>query len=286
MIRSPWHLAKGAVKTVLSTLGLKLQRDRKQCWDLHLYRETATADKASHVNLGAGDFYHPEWLNLDNENDFYALNTNKHDYLSFDLVSQKPLPFASQSLDCVYCSHTIEHLSDEVVLYLFREVNRCLKKSGVFRITCPDMELYYRAYIIKDLEFWPKISPWGTTNDSPEINFLENFATVLTTSDNDQEKVYRHASLVKEIQQKIPTFSPEQFFSYFCTQAPSNSNSIMPEGHCNWFTTSKLINMFQQSGFSRPYRSGFGQSADPKMRNTDIFDSTCPELSLYVEARN
>ena len=42
--------------------------------------------------------------------------------------------------------------------------------------------------------------------------------------------------------------------------------------------------MLEQAGFSEIYKSGFGQSVSPVMRDTTLFDKQDPKDSLYVEA--
>jgi len=42
--------------------------------------------------------------------------------------------------------------------------------------------------------------------------------------------------------------------------------------------------MLRKAGFSKIFLSGYGQSFSPVLRNTDLFDNTHPEISLYVEA--
>jgi hypothetical protein len=42
--------------------------------------------------------------------------------------------------------------------------------------------------------------------------------------------------------------------------------------------------MLRESGFTEIYRSGYGQSFSPVMRDVDLFDNTHPKISLYMEA--
>lgn len=59
----------------------------------------------------------------------------------------KGLPFASDSIDAVYHSHSLEHLDRDVAKTFLLEVKRVLKPGGVHRIVVPDMEKACRAYI-------------------------------------------------------------------------------------------------------------------------------------------
>ena len=54
--------------------------------------------------------------------------------------------------------------------------------------------------------------------------------------------------------------------------------------HRNWWTWGKAERMLREAGFDDVWLSAYGQSYGPAMRNTMIFDSTHPRISLYVEA--
>ncbi len=51
----------------------------------------------------------------------------------------RPFPFEDNTLDFVFCEHFIEHITRESGLVCMREVLRCLKPGGVFRVTTPDL---------------------------------------------------------------------------------------------------------------------------------------------------
>lgn len=52
----------------------------------------------------------------------------------------------------------------------------------------------------------------------------------------------------------------------------------------NWWNTEKAKKMLKRAGFKNIWKSGFGQSTSPVMRNTLIFDKQDPKDSLYIEA--
>jgi SAM-dependent methyltransferase len=57
------------------------------------------------------------------------------------------LPFSTGSVDCVYSSHVLEHLSFEDCLAALHEVHRVLRPGGVFRSALPDLEHEVRLYL-------------------------------------------------------------------------------------------------------------------------------------------
>jgi predicted SAM-dependent methyltransferase len=64
---------------------------------------------------------------------------------------RKGIPAASNSVDVVYHSHTLEHIDRVHVPLFMAEIMRVLKLGGIHRIVVPDLENAVRAYL-KDLE--------------------------------------------------------------------------------------------------------------------------------------
>jgi predicted SAM-dependent methyltransferase len=233
--------------------------------------------KTKLINIGAGNFYHPLWINMDYQNDFYGDVQHKN-FVPHDLSLESDFPFGNNDIDAFYCSHVIEHLSDAAVNKLLSEVYRCLKPGGCFRLVVPDMGYLYEDFknggdVVK------QISPWGGSGERHKC-FIEHFATLLI----DDEQLCTSSILTKEaIENSIKSFNAEDFFRFYSDLLPINANKLMPHGHCNWFTFSKLTKMLKVNGFSNPYRSEFGKSSCVAMRSLKLFDNTSPEISLYVE---
>ena len=108
-----------------------------------------------YLNVGAGRWSHPYWNNLDNPRTDYAKSL--HSDISFDLTSGAAWPIKDDSLNIVYTSHTIEHLNDKFVLDMMKQAYKKLKPEGVFRLTCPDIDIFLDSYKRKD-EYFFKIS--------------------------------------------------------------------------------------------------------------------------------
>jgi SAM-dependent methyltransferase len=92
------------------------------------------------INLGCGTTVHPAWINLD-------VVPSQPGVRHFDI--RDPLPFASDTVDAVYHSHLIEHLSGREATALVKETWRVLKPDGVVRIATPDLEAIGRLYLEK-----------------------------------------------------------------------------------------------------------------------------------------
>lgn len=57
------------------------------------------------------------------------------------------LPVSDESVDVLYCSHVLEHLTVEEVHFALENCYRYLKPGGIFRLVLPDMEIMAREYI-------------------------------------------------------------------------------------------------------------------------------------------
>ena len=279
-MKTLFRLGIRAFNRAISVSRFELIRHPKKPFGLELYPDTDRTETPRYVNIGAGNFYHPLWHNLDMPNDYYAGQQKDKLHISHDLTSSQHLPFADQTLHVAYTSHVVEHLSNDDVAHLFAEVYRCLRPGGVFRITCPDMDLEYDAYLRRDNSFWKWPNAYKVFNSSVEQCFLDHFATILTLS--HPEKGCRKFS-DQEVGSLFADMGKVGAFEYLINQIPGNLRSRYPADHVNWFNFEKLLTMLGDAGFAKVYESKYGQSKSPLLRNLALFDSTCPELSLYVE---
>lgn len=247
-----------------------------------LYPYSSRPVTPRYVNIGAGDFFHPFWHNLDMPNAYYENSLRGKEYIIHDLTSDQPLPFESHSLHVVYCSHVIEHLSDMNVKSLFSEIFRCLGQGGYFRATCPDTDLYFRAYRENDYSFWKYPNAYGRDDNTIEQKFLGHFATRLTSAHPDRSSLKVLDDEIRSVFQSLPV---EEALDYFISKLPTETVQRYHADHVNWFNLSKLTRMLRYAGFTDVYESRFLQSRCAQLRDPKLFDRTCPELSLYIECR-
>lgn len=90
------------------------------------------------VNIGCGEVFHPDWVNLDVAPAAPGVRR---------LDARKPLPFADGEVDAVYHSHVLEHLTTGEAAGLLAECFRVLRPGGVVRVVVPDLEGIARAYL-------------------------------------------------------------------------------------------------------------------------------------------
>jgi predicted SAM-dependent methyltransferase len=91
------------------------------------------------LNIGCGRVAHPAWINYDLEQVSDCPHVRVHDL-------RTGIPEADGSIDAVYSSHVLEHLTPEEAIPFLAEQRRVLKPGGVLRIVVPDLEAICRNY--------------------------------------------------------------------------------------------------------------------------------------------
>jgi len=293
-------ILKNNIIKLLNSFGYDLQKidlsiPIQEKKDLELYERLY--DKQSikgkkFYNIGAGNFSHPYWTNIDKSSDWYGpLNPSSIDQ---DLFSILPIPITSDTAEVIYTSHTIEHINNEAAEFLFAEAYRILKKGGVFRVTCPDIDLEYRAYRDNDRDYFFWIDAYSQpdliekykmkmpmSKASISQIFLAHFATHTSQifdagvedkiSDEEFDKIFREMNY-------------EDALNYCTSKCSLELQKTNVGDHINWWNKAKIIRFLKNVGFNIAYESAYAQSFCPVLRNTKYFDNTFPQISLYVEA--
>jgi predicted SAM-dependent methyltransferase len=89
------------------------------------------------LNIGCGHNYHPDWINLDLYNSKFV---KYHDI-------KKSLPFAGETIDAVYHSHVLEHITKAEGKKFITDCYRVLKPGGILRVVVPDLEQICLEYL-------------------------------------------------------------------------------------------------------------------------------------------
>lgn len=84
----------------------------------------------------------------DYKNGFINLDMNKSADYYFD--ARNKLPFGDETIEYIYSSHFVEHLSNDELMRHFKESFRVLRVGGIYRICIPDFESSIKAYIRRD----------------------------------------------------------------------------------------------------------------------------------------
>lgn len=117
------------------------------------------SDTFKKYNLGCGTHIYPEFLNIGywqhfTEDCIYKdLNGTQNTYMmNRDL--RNGIPARDNSLQLVYHSHMLEHLSYTDGIVFLRECHRVLEPGGVMRVLVPDLELWINAYVSNNKFFF------------------------------------------------------------------------------------------------------------------------------------
>jgi predicted SAM-dependent methyltransferase len=90
------------------------------------------------LNLGCGERYHPDWINVD-------MAAAGPGVIVANL--RRGIPFPDGDFGVVYHSHLLEHLQRRDAEQLIAECFRVLRPGGVVRIVVPDLEATVREYL-------------------------------------------------------------------------------------------------------------------------------------------
>lgn len=247
-------------------------------------------------NVGAGNFSHPYWTNIDYQSDWYKSNSElTAKGINYDLLSMASIPLEDENAEIIYSSHTIEHIKDHHAQFFFKEANRILKKKGILRLQCPDIDLHYSAFIRNDLDFFYWRDWYKDEKDykrimlniplnqaSIEQLFLQRYATAVSTLHSDGA-IERIDDI--KLRKLFIDYKYEDALDYCCNKCSIEIQKKYPGNHINWWNRDKIIRMLRIAGFKDIKISGYGQSESPILRNLSLFDSIHPKISLYVETR-
>lgn len=139
-----------------------------QC--LHSKRKSSASNRSGllKVNVGCGTTIAEGWVNFDNSPNLliskipglrwllyqlrlldefhYQISWNKKVILN-DTRAGLPLP--DESVDAIYASHFLEHLTYENATYFLQECFRVLKPGGIIRLVVPDLWYSCQQYLLK-----------------------------------------------------------------------------------------------------------------------------------------
>lgn len=120
------------------------------------------------INLGCGSTPTPDYKNFDNslsikiasfpilffflkllgilnKEQIQNVEWNKNNKITFcDVTKRIPLP--DNSVQVIYSSHMIEHLSKRQLSKLLKEIDRVLCKNGILRVVLPDLKKIINNY--------------------------------------------------------------------------------------------------------------------------------------------
>ena len=97
------------------------------------------------VNIGSHILmFHHGWVNLDVLPLHEFAKREGHKFLQWD--ARNKMPFEDNSVDLLYSSHFVEHLTYEEAEAFLHDCKRVMKKGATFRIAVPDLEILVNMY--------------------------------------------------------------------------------------------------------------------------------------------
>ncbi|MEX1071954.1 MAG: class I SAM-dependent methyltransferase [Anaerolineales bacterium] len=241
-------------------------------------------------NLGAeAGFTHPAWTVINHPSEHYG-----RDYMDiqWDLMSGAPLPIEDGKAKVIFSRYTLEHVTDAAVSHFLSEARRVLAKGGFLRLIVPDIDLYYAAYRMKDADFfyrpkqdnesYPNRKYLSNPNQASfEQRFLWNFASSATILHPDPAA---NPISDQEFQRVFSELGYADALNFCTAKASIEIQRRYPENHINWFNATKVKRMLTEAGFEQTYRSGYGQSHCPVLRDVALLEARQPEVGLFFEA--
>ncbi len=114
-------------------------------------------DEKLKINFGSFiNMSHYGWINTD----IIDLNSfaSHHRYKFMQLDVRQLLPFNDNSVDLIFSSHMLEHLTKDEGFFFLRECRRIMKPGAVMRIAVPDAERLINYYQAKQLNMFDEIN--------------------------------------------------------------------------------------------------------------------------------
>jgi predicted SAM-dependent methyltransferase len=147
------------------------QVSRALTWMRRRQQVSDLGDRPVKVNVGCGMEVADGWINIDGSlnalvaqlppwayviayrlsgsrayytQEYYCRTLSRHRFVHHD--TKYGLPFANDSVDFIYSSHFLEHLTRAQAQQVLDESRRTLRPGGVVRISVPDLEEAWRMY--------------------------------------------------------------------------------------------------------------------------------------------
>jgi len=233
----------------------------------------------SFLNIGGGvEFKHPKFYNFDIRDD---IEYNKSDGLiKFDFSKNTPMPFEESSLEGIYSSHCLEHLTEKQVKDVLEESYRILKNDKPLRIVLPDMKRMFDAYDNRDASFFEE---FRFKQKRPNFIWIYDTWLRLVTRSFAGHVVDEYSN--EELEEMYSKLSREEYISKVLEKEKIiPENRFVPNCHKSYWDIDKLEKILSDIGFSKISLSSPGMSKNRIFMNRSLFDITAPKTSFIIEA--
>lgn len=253
------------------------------------YFGTLSNAKRSCFNIGAGIWRHEAWTNIDLPPQSEEFAKIQAPCIFHDLVRSDDLPILDNSAEFIYASHVIEHLPDVYANRLFVSACKAMKQGGVFRVTTgPDADTDYAALLRRDKNWWyfyDDADYASAIMNLGPLSLTDRWLLHLATPRSNYSSApcsRKYGSM--EVEALIDKYGGDPVMVRNILTDGLEFNIHHPGDHLSWWNAEKLIRQLQNAGFGLIEKSAYGQSRSSFMRDLSHFDTTYPQISLYVEA--
>ena len=134
-------------------------------WNSRRLQENIVQRNVDKLHVGCGLVLLDGWLNILYEpRQEYGRVKEKEGRLFLNYNLLKKWPVNDNSISFIAGSHFIEHLDLNHGIRFLKESFRAMRPGGVIRLSCPDLEVYVRNYVEKNMDFFENklIREWCT----------------------------------------------------------------------------------------------------------------------------
>tara|TARA_Y100000816_G_scaffold292513_1_gene288200 strand:+ start:1712 stop:2533 length:822 start_codon:yes stop_codon:yes gene_type:complete len=230
------------------------------------------------LNVGSGGYNIDGFRDLDYLSEKYD-KERAQTFIPYDMRNDK-IPFEDETVDNIYCSHVIEHIEEIHVKKFLEESSRVLKKDGVLRISTPDSKFLWNM-LLKGKRYWEIdryynwfLSRGSSRDECDELDFfIREIATAKLKVFSEKNKKYYDEvrKNIKDYKKVLNILGNNKF----------DTNNI--GDHITSWDFEKIYNLSKEL-FTDVIESRHRGSISNDMRS-EVFDRTCPEMSLYVDFR-
>jgi predicted SAM-dependent methyltransferase len=248
-------------------------------YNFYLIFSIIVKQKRNFLNIGGGAlFKHPKFYNFDVRDDIEY--DRSKGLIKFDLSKNDSMPFDSSSLEGIYSSHCLEHLTDKQAEGILKESYRILNNDKPLRIVLPDMKRMFDAYDNRDASFFYNIR---VKQNRPDFLWIHDTWLRLITRSFAGHVVDEYGN--EELEDMYNKFNREDFISKVLEKEKTIPDyRFVPNCHKSYWEYDKLKKILLDIGFSKVFISKPGMSKNRILRNRTLFDVTQPENSFIIEA--
>jgi predicted SAM-dependent methyltransferase len=134
-------------------------------------------------------------FNFLNKEQIKNIEWNKKNKILF-ADAKKRIPLPNDSVECIYTSHMIEHLSQQDSVSFLKEALRVLEPGGILRVVVPDLKRAVNSYVqTQDADAFIK----NILLTPPPLNTIKQKISLFFTGYRHHQWMYDEKSLSKLI---------------------------------------------------------------------------------------